>query len=135
VLALDRERRQFVRYIRNPANPHSLNHNLVRTLFEDAEGNFWVGTQSGVSRFNRKPRFINRQYEARNTQGLLADSIWAVQVDSQGTLWVGTARGRSSAKTGRAHSGLAQVAENSTGSIAQRDVSSPTATNRTTLPT
>ena len=65
LLALDRERKQFVRYIKNPANPHSLHNDDILSLFEDAEGNIWVGTQSGLSRFNRKPRFINRQVSGR----------------------------------------------------------------------
>ncbi len=91
LLALDRERKQFVRYIKSPVNPHSLHNEDVLSLFEDVEGNIWVGTQSGVSRFNRKPRSINSQQD--NTQGVAAESIRAVQVDSQGVLWVGTARG------------------------------------------
>jgi ligand-binding sensor domain-containing protein/signal transduction histidine kinase/CheY-like chemotaxis protein len=103
LLALDRERTQFVRYIKNPVNPHSLHDDDILSLFEDAEGNIWVGTQSGLSRFNRKPRFINRQHEAGNAQSLVNNTIRAMQVDSQGALWVGTRRGlqRLDLKTGR----------------------------------
>jgi signal transduction histidine kinase/ligand-binding sensor domain-containing protein/CheY-like chemotaxis protein len=103
LLALDRDRKQFVRYMKNPANPHSLHNDDVLTLFEDAEGSIWVGTQSGVSRFDRRPTFINRQYEAGNQQGLADNTIRAVQVDSQGNLWVGTRRGlqRLDRKTGQ----------------------------------
>ena len=103
LLALDRERKQFVRYTRNPANPHSLYNDDILSLFEDAEGNIWVGTQSGVSRFNHKPRFINRQHEAGNTQSLVDNTIRAVQLDSQGDLWVGTRSGLQhlDLKTGR----------------------------------
>jgi len=103
LLALDRERKQFVRYIKNQANPHSLHNDDILSLFEDAEGNIWVGTQSGVSRSNPKPRFINRQHEAGNTQGLVDNTIRAVQLDSRGALWIGTRRGlqRLDPKTGR----------------------------------
>jgi two-component system sensor histidine kinase ChiS len=103
LLALDRERKQFVRYNRNPANPHSLHNDDVLALFQDAEGNMWVGTQSGVSRFNRRSRFINRQYEAGDKQSLADNTVRAVHVDSQGNLWVGTRRGlqRFDRKTGR----------------------------------
>ena len=102
LLALDRDRKQFVRYIKNPANPHSLHNDDILSLFEDAEGNIWVGAQNGLSRFNRKPRFINPQ-EPDNTQSLVDNTIRAVQVDSQGALWVGTNRGlqRLDLKTGR----------------------------------
>jgi signal transduction histidine kinase/ligand-binding sensor domain-containing protein/CheY-like chemotaxis protein len=103
LLALDRERKQFVRYTKNPLNSHSLHNDDILSLFEDAEGNIWVGTQSGLSRFNRKPRFINRRHEVGNTESLVDTSVRAVQVDSQGDLWVGTTRGlqRLDLKTGR----------------------------------
>jgi signal transduction histidine kinase/ligand-binding sensor domain-containing protein/CheY-like chemotaxis protein len=103
LIALDHERKQFVRYNKNPGDPHSLNDDDILSLFEDAEGNIWVGTQSGVSRFNPKPRFTNYQHELGNTQSLVDNNIRAVQMDSQGALWVGTRRGlqRLELKTGR----------------------------------
>jgi signal transduction histidine kinase/ligand-binding sensor domain-containing protein/DNA-binding response OmpR family regulator len=103
LIALDHERKQFVRYIKNPGNPHSLQDDDILSLFEDAEGNIWVGTQSGLSRFNPRPRFINLQHEIGNTQSLVDNNIRAVQMDSQGALWVGTRRGlqRVELKTGR----------------------------------
>ena len=103
LLALDPTRKQFVRYLQNPENPHSLRNNDIVTLFEDAEGNMWVGTRSGVSRFNRKPRFVNLQHETGNRQGLVDNHIRAVQADSQGSLWVGTPHGlqRLDLRTGR----------------------------------
>ena len=103
LLTLDRERKQFVRYINNPANPHSLLNDDILSLFEDAEGNIWIGTQNGVSRFNRKPLFINYQHMPGNTAGLVDNTIRAVQEDSQGALWVGSRRGlqRLDLKTGR----------------------------------
>jgi signal transduction histidine kinase/ligand-binding sensor domain-containing protein/CheY-like chemotaxis protein len=103
LLTLDRERKQFVRYLKDPANPHSLHDDDILSLFEDAEGNIWVGTQSGVSRFNPKPSFVNTQHEANYTQGLVHNTIRAVQADSQGYFWVGTRRGlqRLDRKTGR----------------------------------
>ena len=32
MLKLDRERKQFVRYSADPANPHSLPHDIVHTI-------------------------------------------------------------------------------------------------------
>ncbi len=103
LLVLDRERKQFVRYLRNPMNPQSLHNDDILSLFQDAEGNIWVGTQSGVSRFNPRPPFIVRQHEHGNTQSLRENNIRAVQVDSRGNLWVGSRRGlqRFDQKTGR----------------------------------
>src|SRR6185369_750042 len=41
----NREKRNFTRYMHDPANPHSLVDNKVRSIFEDSRGNFWVGTR------------------------------------------------------------------------------------------
>ncbi len=103
LLALDRERKQFVRYVSNRADPHSLHTDAILTLFDDAEGNTWVGTQNGVSRFRRKPVFVNYQEGAGDRQGPMTSIIRAVQVDSHGTLWVGTRHGleRIDRKTGQ----------------------------------
>jgi signal transduction histidine kinase/ligand-binding sensor domain-containing protein/DNA-binding response OmpR family regulator len=103
LLALDRERKQFVRYTAKPANPNSLHNSDIATLFEDAEGNVWVGTRTGVSWFNRKTVFVNRQHEPGTTQSLAHNTIRAVYADTHGALWVGTPRGlqQLDLKTGR----------------------------------
>jgi hypothetical protein len=44
---LDRERKKFIRYANQPANPSSLPHDTVHTEFEDREGVMRVGTESG----------------------------------------------------------------------------------------
>ena len=103
LLVLDRERKQFVRYLKNPANSRSLHDDDILSLFEDTEGNIWVGTQSGVSLLNPKPSFSNRQHQPGNTHSLVHNNIRAVQVDSRGNVWVGTRRGLQclDRKTGR----------------------------------
>lgn len=90
LLKLDHERRKFARYSNNPANPGSLGNDTVYTVIEDAEGEMWVGTQSGVSRFQRgPPLFLNYKHEAANPNTLHNDMIWSVQEDSRGFLWIG----------------------------------------------
>jgi ligand-binding sensor domain-containing protein len=41
---LDRRTGKFARYLHDPNDSKSLINNLVRVLFEDSRGNFWVGT-------------------------------------------------------------------------------------------
>ena len=154
LLALDRERKQFVRYLKNPANPHSLYNDDIACLFEDAEGNMWVenGAQGGVSRIQPQTGFYQPlsmspaihkawrttpsglcRWTARGPFGSAppaASSIWIRRpADTPSTSTIPTTPTasrittlRSSGKIDRAHSGLARVAEDSTGSIAQRDV-------------
>ena len=94
LLKLDRERQQFIRYAREPANPDSLNHNATYRVFEDAQGVMWVGTQSGVSRFLRKPpSFVSYRHQAGNPNSLSDNMIWSTFIDSQGILWTGTEDG------------------------------------------
>ena len=94
LLKLDRERKQVIRYGKQPANPYSLHNDAVKTIFEDAEGVMWVGTQDGVSRFLRKPLpFVNYQQEPGNPHSLHDNTIRSVQGDSKGFLWIGTKLG------------------------------------------
>lgn len=63
-----------------------LGSDLIRCVFEDAEGNVWVGTRAGG--LNRvRPRLF--QTIARKN-GLAADQITAVCAGAAGELWVGT---------------------------------------------
>ena len=75
------------------------------SVFEDREGNIWVGTATtGVNRFQRKPLPFKRyRHEADNPQSLLRTSVTSVYADSQENIWVGSALGvtRIDGKTGK----------------------------------
>lgn len=52
---LDPQTGRFTRYLHDPADPHSLVDNLVRAIFEDSRGTFWVGTAGdGLHTMDRK---------------------------------------------------------------------------------
>ncbi|MCU1263554.1 MAG: hypothetical protein JWO80_6439 [Bryobacterales bacterium] len=105
VLKLDRDRRRFVRYRKNPSDPESLSGDQVNALFEDREGNIWVGTTgAGVNRFARRPPLFKRyRHEIGNPNSLDMDYTTSVYEDSRGMVWVGSMRalGRMDRKTGR----------------------------------
>ena len=64
----------------------------------------WVATDSGLSRFPRKPLpFVNYRHSANNPNSLYRNTVWGVQGDSQGFLWIGTDGGLNSVdrKNGR----------------------------------
>ncbi|WP_206240394.1 sensor histidine kinase [Novosphingobium terrae] len=62
-----------------------LSSNLVHTLFEDREGNIWVGTSLGLDRFRpanivtepRVPAGFRARFVSETTQGLFAYTGWS----------------------------------------------------------
>src|ERR1700722_8709758 len=62
-----------------------LGSDLVRTLFEDAEGNLWAGTRSGG--LNRIRPALFKTYGRK--EGLSSDLVTAIAEDPQGDIWVG----------------------------------------------
>ena len=73
----------------------------VTTLFEDAEGSLWIGTNGGVSRRNGSgfDRFTTRD-------GLNHNSVAALTGDREGNLWIGTSGGGVTKLTERSFSTL-----------------------------
>ena len=62
--------------------------NHINTIFEDSKGNFWFGTNGGLS-------FLSDHKITTFTRlnGLLDDNVFAISEDKNGAIWVGTARG------------------------------------------
>jgi signal transduction histidine kinase/ligand-binding sensor domain-containing protein/CheY-like chemotaxis protein len=101
LLRFDKDRKNFIRYStrRDGGFP-----DRIWSLFEDTEGNMWVGGESGVSRFQTAPRpFVNYQRESDDPTSLRSNKVLAVHADAQGFLWIGTAGGlhRLDRKTGQ----------------------------------
>ncbi len=67
---------------------NGLVNNNVTTIKEDKEGNFWFGTDSGISKFNGR-KFIN--YTTK--QGLVNNHINCLEEDSDENMWIGTDSG------------------------------------------
>jgi signal transduction histidine kinase/ligand-binding sensor domain-containing protein len=84
---------QFTRFINDPANPHSLGHNHVTSIFEDQAGALWIGTAGGLYRLDRATekfaKFVNAP---NNPHSLSSNAITVVYEDSAapGKLWIGT---------------------------------------------
>ena len=69
--------------------PKSLGPVSVRTMTEDAAGNFWIGT-SGAGLLRWKDGQFTR---FTHTNGLSSDLVWSLHAEPDGALWVGTAGG------------------------------------------
>ena len=103
---LDRKTGHFIRYLHNEKDPHSLSDNRIRAMFEDSQGNFWVGSAGdGLHKMNRKNGSFERLlYDPAHPYGLSRpplgqriaggdDHITFITEDNSGRLWIGTFNG------------------------------------------
>jgi diguanylate cyclase (GGDEF)-like protein len=66
----------------------------VRTLVEAADGMVWIGTDSGLARFDPRTERWRVYREDHPGPGTLPDNrVQTLMIDSQGRLWVGLIRG------------------------------------------
>jgi len=70
------------------STPQGLNYHKVNTIFQDIEGNYWIGTEIGLNRY-RSDKF--QIYD--EADGLANNIIWSVIQDKRGNLWMGTNNG------------------------------------------
>lgn len=78
------------RYRNDPHNPHTVSSNQVRGFAEDNFGNLWIGTFTGLNKYNpHSDRF--QVYTRDILPGSLAhSSVFPVYKDHQGSIWLGT---------------------------------------------
>ncbi|MFZ5553135.1 MAG: two-component regulator propeller domain-containing protein [Bacteroidota bacterium] len=69
----------------NYSTENGLVNDWVRTIFVDDRNMIWIGTKTGISKFDRK-EFSNFSIE----QGLINDNIKCISQDSEGNIWLGT---------------------------------------------
>jgi signal transduction histidine kinase/streptogramin lyase/DNA-binding NarL/FixJ family response regulator len=83
----DRKTEEFTPYLHDPENPNSLISNLVMSVFVTPANVVWVGTTSGLSRFDAETeQFINYPDDFQG------QSVYMVHESEDGVLWV-AARG------------------------------------------
>ena len=80
-----------VEFHHDPANPRSLAHEQVNTLFVDSHQRLWVGTANGLSLLDReRGTFDNYHNDPADASSLPDDHILALHEDRTGLLWIGT---------------------------------------------
>jgi signal transduction histidine kinase/ligand-binding sensor domain-containing protein len=87
LLRLTSDPRSGSRTIARIGTDVGLSHDVVRSLFEDREGNIWVGTQHGLNRLSESPiKMITSSSE-------LGQPVRAVTAAPDGSVWAGTDNG------------------------------------------
>jgi signal transduction histidine kinase len=79
-----------VNYRHDPDNPQSLSRGEVYVVYEDRESTLWVGTGSGLDKFDRRTETFRHYTEE---DGLPNSVIYAIMEDASGNLWVSTNKG------------------------------------------
>src|SRR5215467_13675124 len=79
---------------------NGLPQNSVHALFQSRDGYIWVGTESGIARFNGIEFKI---FQHENTAAITSDDIRCFAQSDTNTLWIGTADGLLRYETGSFH--------------------------------
>jgi signal transduction histidine kinase/ligand-binding sensor domain-containing protein len=75
-------------FFKNYTTDQGMSDNHVRCIVKDAEGFIWVGTESGLNRFDGT-RFVNFRSWSSDSTTITSNSIYDLLVDSKKRLWVG----------------------------------------------
>jgi diguanylate cyclase (GGDEF)-like protein len=73
-----------------------LSNNSVRAITQDRQGYLWIGTLTGLNRFDGN-RF--EVFTSQNSRHLVSNAITRLMTDSQGYVWIGTRSGLSGLNT------------------------------------
>ncbi|WP_203168438.1 hybrid sensor histidine kinase/response regulator [Steroidobacter gossypii] len=69
-----------------------LSQSTVMTILQDSRGYLWLGTESGLNRYDGSSIHEYRR-ERANPQALASDYIWKIAEDREGDLWLATVGG------------------------------------------
>ncbi|HRY73032.1 MAG TPA: two-component regulator propeller domain-containing protein [Spirochaetia bacterium] len=94
----------FKTFENEPFNENSISGDLVQTIYLDEADTLWVGTYSGLNRYEPEAeRFVHYRYADGDPESLSNDLVITIARDARGALWVGTLNGlnRLDEKTGK----------------------------------
>src|SRR5690606_557737 len=79
------------RYQHDPSDSTSITHNNVNAIAESVNGNLWIGTARGISKFEREKDQFIYFHSIPNIKGWLTYGyITSLVFDAYGKLWIGT---------------------------------------------
>ena len=74
------------------SDKNSLSYDSINCIQGDGKGNLWIGTESGLNKFNIKEESFINYYEQ---DGLANDYINSIIIDNSENIWIGTSDGLS----------------------------------------
>lgn len=87
----DKGIQNLYRYNKNPYDNSSIVDDNIVSIFEDNSGVIWVGTEKGVSKFDKfKQGFTTISLNNDPEAGLIDYNVWSFTEDKQGNIYIGT---------------------------------------------
>ncbi|MDT8393444.1 MAG: ATP-binding protein [Bacteroidales bacterium] len=95
LLKLDRKTGNYVNYVHDPKNPHSIGSDGIQEMILDDSGFIWIATfVKGISRFNPvTDTFDNYMVNPAVSYPWDCNNVMSICKDSRGIFWVGTSKG------------------------------------------
>lgn len=88
----------FTQYLHNPNDPNTLMSNVIKAIYEDSKGNFWVGGMGGLHLMNRETGTFKRMIDDPNVaadifapgfaEGAFGNMVHALIEDFDQHLWI-----------------------------------------------
>ncbi len=74
----------------DPRDPQSISGNHVTSVLEDHRGRVWIGTVTGLSRFDRDSQsYVRYHHDPLNPRGLPSAFVETIFQDRGGVIWLG----------------------------------------------
>ena len=97
--SLNPETGKFTRYMSNPSDLASISTNNLNTwgnsaIQEDASGNLWIATDSGLNKLNKERTVFSKYFQNSSDRfSLKSNYLNALGLDAGGNLFIGTQEG------------------------------------------
>jgi ligand-binding sensor domain-containing protein len=87
---IDESRSIYRHFKYDPRDSSSISNNEIRSIFQDSDGEIWIGTEGGgLNRWLGGERFDR----IKAVDGLIADNVMGITQDIKGSIWVSTFQG------------------------------------------
>lgn len=83
---------KFTVYRNNPKDSGSISSNSIQTIYEDKNGQLWIGSMTGgLSLYNREKDSFKNYHSVPANPGTITDNaVASIYEDNRGNFWVGT---------------------------------------------